>query len=160
MGIKHFFYWFKSQFSKDMHKMRKRQTLEDINVGIDNLMIDNDIDMTEYYPVYWFINGRAGPDDLADSFVAWLPHQPYNATPRMRPGEKLHEALVEPDEIVESSPNPLIRKAKPVRVSFDTESALAMLLAPAEAGDREGVRTALEKVLSGVNLFSSRSDTP
>jgi FtsP/CotA-like multicopper oxidase with cupredoxin domain len=48
-----------------------------------------EIDMTEYYPVYWFINGRAGPDDLADPFVAWLPHQPYNATPRMRPGEKL-----------------------------------------------------------------------
>ncbi len=78
----------------------------------------------------------------------------------LRPGEKLHEALVEPDEIVESSPNPLIRKAKPVRVSFDTESALAMLLAPAEAGDREGVRTVLEKILSGVNLSSSRSDTP
>jgi hypothetical protein len=47
------------------------------------------IDMTEYYAVYWFINGRAAPDDLADAFVAWLPHQPYNATPRMRPGEKL-----------------------------------------------------------------------
>ena len=48
-----------------------------------------EIDMTEYYPVYWFINGRAAPDDLADAFVAWLPHQPYNATPRMRPGENL-----------------------------------------------------------------------
>jgi len=47
------------------------------------------LDMTEYYPVYWFINGRAGPDDLADAFVSWLPHQPYNATPRMHPGEKL-----------------------------------------------------------------------
>jgi len=48
-----------------------------------------EIDMTEYYPVYWFINGRAAPDDLADPFVAWLPHQPYNATPRMNPGQKL-----------------------------------------------------------------------
>jgi hypothetical protein len=47
------------------------------------------LDMTEYYPVYWFINGRAGPDDLADAFVPWLPHQPYNATPRMHPGDKL-----------------------------------------------------------------------
>ena len=34
------------------------------------------IDMTEYYPVYWMINGRAAPDDLADPFVTWLPHQP------------------------------------------------------------------------------------
>ncbi len=52
------------------------------------------IDMTNYYPVYWFINGRAAPDDLANSFVAWLPHQPYNATPRMRPGQKLLMRLI------------------------------------------------------------------
>ncbi len=25
----------------------------------------DDVDMTEYWPVYWFFNGRAGPDDLA-----------------------------------------------------------------------------------------------
>jgi FtsP/CotA-like multicopper oxidase with cupredoxin domain len=49
----------------------------------------SEIDMTTYYPVYWFINGRAGPDDLTDAFVAWLPHQPYNSTPRMTPGQKL-----------------------------------------------------------------------
>ncbi len=49
----------------------------------------DEIDITTYFPVYWFINGRAAPDDLADPFVAWLPHQPYNATPRMHPGEKI-----------------------------------------------------------------------
>jgi hypothetical protein len=48
-----------------------------------------EIDMTSYWPVYWFINGRAAPDILAAPFVAWLPHQPYNALPRMRPGENL-----------------------------------------------------------------------
>jgi hypothetical protein len=48
-----------------------------------------EIDMTTYHSVYWFINGRAAPDDLADRFVPWLPHQPYNSTPRMTPGQKL-----------------------------------------------------------------------
>jgi FtsP/CotA-like multicopper oxidase with cupredoxin domain len=47
------------------------------------------IDMTQRLPVYWFINGRAAPDDLADAFVGWLPHQPYNCTPRMSPGQHL-----------------------------------------------------------------------
>jgi FtsP/CotA-like multicopper oxidase with cupredoxin domain len=56
------------------------------------------IDMTDRYPVYWFINGRAAPDDLADSFVAWLPHQPYNSTPRMRPGQKLLMRIIGGDQ--------------------------------------------------------------
>jgi FtsP/CotA-like multicopper oxidase with cupredoxin domain len=49
----------------------------------------DEIDMTTYHSVYWFINGRAAPDDLAGRFVPWLPHQPYNSTPRMTPGQKL-----------------------------------------------------------------------
>jgi FtsP/CotA-like multicopper oxidase with cupredoxin domain len=49
----------------------------------------SEIDTTTRWPVYWFINGRAAPDDLADAFVGWLPHQPYNCTPRMSPGQKL-----------------------------------------------------------------------
>jgi FtsP/CotA-like multicopper oxidase with cupredoxin domain len=53
-----------------------------------------EIDMTEYYPVYWFINGRAAPDTPANPFVAWLPHQPYNSLPRMRPGENLLMRIV------------------------------------------------------------------
>jgi hypothetical protein len=53
-----------------------------------------EIDMTEYYPVYWFINGRAAPDTPAAPFVAWLPHQPYNSLPRMTPGQKLLMRLV------------------------------------------------------------------
>jgi FtsP/CotA-like multicopper oxidase with cupredoxin domain len=54
----------------------------------------SEIDMTTYHPVYWFINGRAAPDDLADAFVPWLPHQPYNSTPRMTPGQKLMMRIV------------------------------------------------------------------
>ena len=48
-----------------------------------------EIDVTKRWPVYWFINGRAAPDDLADPFVGWLPHQPYNCTPRMTPGQRI-----------------------------------------------------------------------
>lgn len=58
----------------------------------------NDIDLTARWPVYWFINGRAGPDDLAGSFVRWLPHQPYNCTPRMTPGQKLLVRIVGGDQ--------------------------------------------------------------
>jgi manganese oxidase len=56
------------------------------------------VDLTHYWPVYWFFNGRAGPDDLADAFVSWLPHQPYNCTPRMTPGQKLLMRLVGGDQ--------------------------------------------------------------
>ena len=40
MGIKHFFMWFKNQFSEHTHKLNKDQTLESVQVDIDNLMID------------------------------------------------------------------------------------------------------------------------
>lgn len=48
-----------------------------------------EIDLAQRWPVYWFINGRAAPDDLADPYVSWLPHQPYNCAPRMTPGERV-----------------------------------------------------------------------
>ena len=53
-----------------------------------------DIDTAAFYPVYWFINGRNAPDTMAPAFIGWLPHQPYNSRPRMRPGEKLLLRLV------------------------------------------------------------------
>ncbi len=46
-------------------------------------------DSTSWWPTFWFINGRTGPDTMADPFVAWLPNQPYNCSPRTRPGEKV-----------------------------------------------------------------------
>jgi hypothetical protein len=45
------------------------------------------IDNTEYHPVLWFINGRNGPDTMAPANAAWLPHQPYDALPRVHIGE-------------------------------------------------------------------------
>jgi FtsP/CotA-like multicopper oxidase with cupredoxin domain len=57
-----------------------------------------EIDTTARWPVYWFINGRAAPDDLAGPKVAWLPHQPYNCTPRMTPGQKVLVRIIGADQ--------------------------------------------------------------
>jgi len=35
----------------------------------------------DYFPVYWFINGRTGPDTMLPAHVPWLPTQPYNCFP-------------------------------------------------------------------------------
>ena len=47
------------------------------------------VDTTTFWPVYWFINGRTGPDTMDMAGVPWLPTQPYNCMPRMHPGEKV-----------------------------------------------------------------------
>jgi hypothetical protein len=57
-----------------------------------------EIDLTARWPVYWFINGRTAPDVLAAPLVPWLPHQPYNATPRMTPGQKVLVRIVGGDQ--------------------------------------------------------------
>jgi FtsP/CotA-like multicopper oxidase with cupredoxin domain len=56
------------------------------------------IDMSARLSVYWFINGRAAPDDLAPAFVGYLPHQPYNISPRMTPGQKILVRIVGGDQ--------------------------------------------------------------
>ncbi len=66
----------------------------------------------------------------------------------LRPGEKLHEALHGPDEILEPSDNPLIRKARPLSPApFDPDAVWAALRDPAVRGDRDGVRRELARVL-------------
>jgi len=52
------------------------------------------IDNTTYRPVLWFINGRNGPDTMAPAFAPWLPHQPYNALPRLHPGEQILARII------------------------------------------------------------------
>ncbi len=47
------------------------------------------VDMTGYDPVLWFINGRSAPDTLLPNHTPWLPFQPYNSFPRTRPGERV-----------------------------------------------------------------------
>lgn len=45
--------------------------------------------LSNYFPNYWFINGRTAMDTMADAGVPWLPNQPYNSMPMMHPGDKL-----------------------------------------------------------------------
>lgn len=52
-------------------------------------VLENTNFLTRYFPNYWFINGRNAPDTMAPAFVGWLPNQPYNSMPMMKPGERL-----------------------------------------------------------------------
>ncbi len=47
------------------------------------------IDLTEYWPVYWFINGRCAPDTMLMADHPLLPTQPHDCMPRIHPGERL-----------------------------------------------------------------------
>lgn len=55
--------------------------------GIDALQSSDFL--TDYFPNYWFINGRTAPDTMSPPGASWLPAQPYNCMPRMHPGDKL-----------------------------------------------------------------------
>jgi hypothetical protein len=44
---------------------------------------------TDYFAVYWFLNGRVAPDNMGQPKAPWFPTQPYNSVPRMHPGERL-----------------------------------------------------------------------
>jgi len=48
-----------------------------------------DVDTTKWWPVYWFINGRTGPDTMLEPNVAWLPTQPYDCMPMFHPGQNV-----------------------------------------------------------------------
>lgn len=52
------------------------------------------IDTAAYHPTIWFLNGRPGPDDLADAGVPWLPAQPYNCLPRGNPGKRVLARMI------------------------------------------------------------------
>jgi FtsP/CotA-like multicopper oxidase with cupredoxin domain len=48
-----------------------------------------DTDTSGFFPTYWFLNGRAAPDTMYPAFVSWLPTQPYDCMPMMKPGQRL-----------------------------------------------------------------------
>lgn len=52
------------------------------------------IDLGARWPVYWFINGRGAPDTMLPANVGWLPNQPYNCMPMMKPGERMLMRMV------------------------------------------------------------------
>lgn len=45
--------------------------------------------LANYTPNYWFINGRNAPDTMAPPGGNRFPTQPYNALPKMHPGDRL-----------------------------------------------------------------------
>lgn len=45
--------------------------------------------LSQYFPNFWFLNGRSAPDTMAMPEAPWLPHQPYDCMPMVHPGERL-----------------------------------------------------------------------
>ncbi|MBN1817902.1 MAG: multicopper oxidase domain-containing protein [Sedimentisphaerales bacterium] len=52
------------------------------------------IDMNEYWPVLWFINGRCAPDVMLPDNTPLLPHQPYSCRPQVHPNERMLMRLI------------------------------------------------------------------
>ncbi len=93
--------------------------------------------------------------DLARNLLALSGYDPDNgdsgpgiAIVGLRPGEKLHEQLHSADEKLVSCANPLIRQSLPADGDpIDAAAVVAALRAPAEAGDPDGVRAGLARIL-------------
>lgn len=66
--------------------------ITEIDPAIHNL-IDygqiGQVDNSKWWSTYWFFNGRAFPDTVAEAGLPWMPSQPYNCAPQVHPGEKL-----------------------------------------------------------------------
>ncbi len=52
------------------------------------------VDTTQRTANYWFINGRAAPDDMMMAYSKALPCQPYDCFPTMHPGQRLLMRMV------------------------------------------------------------------
>jgi FtsP/CotA-like multicopper oxidase with cupredoxin domain len=52
------------------------------------------VDTTTRFPNNWFINGRCGPDTMAEANASYLPNQPYSCMPQMHPGERVLLRLI------------------------------------------------------------------
>jgi len=71
----------------------------------------------------------------------------------LRPGEKMHEALVAEGESAEPSRHPYILTAMPaIPPGLDVQAALERLARFAEDGDSEGIRRELERVIPDATL--------
>ena len=64
----------------------------EVDVNIHRLVEDGriaEVDTTTWFPVHWFVNGRAFPDLLQAPFHPFFPTQPYNCVPQTHPFEKI-----------------------------------------------------------------------
>ncbi len=53
-----------------------------------------EVNTADYFPVYWFINGRNAPDTMLEAHSPLLPTQPYNSMPMMNAGQRLLMRLI------------------------------------------------------------------
>jgi len=79
-----------SDMDPDIHKAVERQMLA--NSGAASFFPN--VDTTQRNANYWFINGRAGPDDMMMAGSKALPYQPYDCYPTMHPGQRLLMRMV------------------------------------------------------------------
>ena len=56
--------------------------------------LENTDYLSDYFPNYWFFNGRNFPDTVVSAGVQWLPTQPYNCLPLMHPGDKVLKRII------------------------------------------------------------------
>ncbi len=64
----------------------------DVDINIHRLVeqgLIDQVDTTTFFPVHWFVNGRAFPDLLQMPYSIFFPTQPYNCVPRTHPFEKV-----------------------------------------------------------------------
>lgn len=75
MGIKHFFMWFKNEFSENMYNMRVGEDFSSINLSIDNLMIDmNGVFHNSAQRIYEYGNFKIRPRLLCNRKPYVKPH--------------------------------------------------------------------------------------
>ncbi len=76
----HEFLFFLTEMDENIHDLVEAQVKDGLPVQAD---------MTKRWPVYWFINGRTGPDTVLPAFAPWLPHQPYDALTTIHAGDSV-----------------------------------------------------------------------
>jgi FtsP/CotA-like multicopper oxidase with cupredoxin domain len=49
---------------------------------------EDEVDLTAWFPTYWFLNGRCAPDTMLPAGTPLTPSQPYNCMVMIHPGER------------------------------------------------------------------------
>jgi FtsP/CotA-like multicopper oxidase with cupredoxin domain len=76
-----------SDMDDKIHDAVEKQVQAATSVPVGELLIT--VDMSKRFAVYWFMNGRCGPDTMMPTNHPSLPAQPYDCFPLFHPGEKV-----------------------------------------------------------------------